>query len=97
MTCEAPPRPDKRWVEPDNLVVLDFTKKISWDEVKGLYPNLSPGEAMEQMMLAVLDNTWRTWIKGDGVFYRFETQRKKEGWRPNYWGLINPGVKPTHE
>lgn len=93
MTCEAPARPDKRYVAPDDRIVQDTSRRYTWKEARERYPKLSPGEAMEQIMLSVLKNTWRTWIRGDGVFFNFITESKKEGWEPNYAKLFPTGLK----
>ena len=57
--------------------------------------NLTPGEQKEQDMLHKgpwrLHGTWRTWVRGDGVFFNFVTEQKREGWAPNYAAIFSGG------
>jgi len=52
---------------------------------------LSPGEVMEQKMLAALNGKWRTWIRGDVRHFSFTTEEKAKDWSPNYWKMLSGG------
>lgn len=63
---------------------------------------LTPGEQLEQDMLHKgphrLHGTWRTWVRGDGVFFGFITEQKPIGWTPNYMAIYKGGQgKPYPE
>jgi len=50
---------------------------------------LSPGEVMEQKMLAKLNGTWRTWTSGEP--FSLITYTKPLEWTPNYWKMLAGG------
>lgn len=70
---------------------LTLRKPITREQVKERYPDLSPGEGMEQIMLEMLNGTWRTWMRGELPSFTFLTEEKPKEWSPNYWKIMAGG------